>query len=310
MGMVHRVKDRMCPPDSVVGVIVTYNPDIGALYCVFKALLPQVSSLVIVDNGSKNTVSLNQFASISKNIGLVRLGTNLGIAAAQNLGIRWAREQGAAYVLLCDQDSVPAAGMVAELLAIARKLVAAGVSLALVAPRYEDSRQAVKTPFMHMINGRPRWFGCRRSDAWLEITTAIASGALIPMSTLASVGGMRDAFFIDLVDIEWCFRARSKGFQAFGVCGARLRHRLGEQPVRILGRTLATHCPARNYYFYRNAVWLFRQGYVPASWKWTLARQMLKRLLVFSTFVHPRLTYLKMMLLGLWHGLINREGCL
>ena len=200
--------------------------------------------------------------------------------------------------------------MVSELVAAARHLGANGEPVALVAPDYVDERQAVQIPFMHIVDGRPRWFGCDGVAGRPEITTAIASGALIPVATLDAVGPMRESMFIDLVDIEWCFRARARGFRAFGVCAAKLRHSLGEQPTRVLGRALATHSPLRNYYFYRNAVWLFRQAYVPTCWKRTVAGQMLKRYLVFPLFVSPRLQYLRMMTLGIWHGLRGRGGAL
>ena len=200
--------------------------------------------------------------------------------------------------------------MVAQLVAAASDLIGRGVPLALVAPDYVDERQAVHIPFMRLQGGRPEWFGCTGGSDVLEITTAIASGALIPVSTLRAVGGMRESLFIDLVDIEWCFRARARGFRAFGVCAAKLQHRLGEQPTRILGRKLATHSPVRNYYFFRNAVWLFRQRYVPPGWKHVVGQQMFKRYLVFSALVRPRLQYLRMMTLGLWHGFRGRGGAL
>jgi rhamnosyltransferase len=294
----------------VVAVVVTFEPEPSALAAVLAAFVPQVAALVIVDNGSRNAASLSLPAASADAVHCVRLGQNLGIAAAQNLGIQWARERGADYVLLSDQDSEPAADMVAQLVAAARGLVAEGARVALVAPDYSDERQAVHIPYMHIVDGRPAWFGCDEAGGTPEITTAIASGALIPIATLDAVGGMRESLFIDLVDIEWCFRARAQGFRAFGVCAAKLRHSLGEQPTPVLGRRLATHSPGRNYYFYRNAVWLFRQAYVPTVWKRVVARQMLKRYLVFGVFVPPRLRYLKMMTLGLWHGLRGRSGAL
>ncbi len=294
----------------VVAVIVTFEPEPEALSTMLAALAPQVEALVIVDNGSRDAPALQLPAAQAHLVHRIQLRENLGIGAAQNLGVQWAREWGADYVLLSDQDSEPAADMVAQLVAAARGFAADGVALALVAPDYVDERQSVHIPFMHLVDGRPSWFGCDEAGGTPEITTAIASGALIPMATLDSIGGMRESLFIDLVDIEWCFRARAEGYRAFGVCAAKLRHNLGERPTRVLGRQLATHSPLRNYYFYRNAVWLFRQCYVPTVWKRVVALQMLKRYLLFPAFVQPRLQYLKMMTLGLWHGLRGREGAL
>ncbi|TVQ85325.1 MAG: glycosyltransferase family 2 protein [Chromatiaceae bacterium] len=301
-----------CPGgiERVIAVVVTFEPQPQAINTVLATLAPQVAALVIVDNGSCNDAAIELPAALENAIYWIRLGENRGIAAAQNRGIQWAREQHADYVLLCDQDSEPAPDMVTQLITAARCLVANGVRLALVAPSYVDARQTAQIPFMHLVDGRPRWFGCTGNRGTPEITTAIASGALIPLATIDAVGGMLESLFIDLVDIEWCFRARAHGFRAYGVCAAKLSHSLGEQPKRVLGRMLATHSPLRNYYFYRNAIWLFRQGYVPAAWKLAIALQMLKRYLVFPAFVPPRRRYLEMMTRGLWHGLRGRGGAL
>jgi rhamnosyltransferase len=293
---------------SVVAVVVTFEPEPRALRRVLLALWRQVGALVIVDNGSHNGLAVELPAAARQTIHWIMLGENLGIAAAQNRGIAWARRQGARYVLLSDQDSEPASDMVGHLVAAADSLANSGVAVSLVAPDYSDERQSVQIPFMHIRDGHPKWFGCEGHEGRPEITTAIASGSLIPISTLEAVGHMRESMFIDLVDIEWCFRARAKGFRAFGVCAAKLRHNLGEQPTRVLGRALATHTPLRNYYFYRNAVWLFQQHYVPWVWKRVVARQMLKRYVVFPLFVHPRMAYFKMMSVGLWDGLRGRSG--
>ncbi|MFN2199748.1 MAG: glycosyltransferase family 2 protein [Caldilineaceae bacterium] len=300
--------ERPARSPRVVAIVVTFEPDPADLNTVLAALRPQVAAMVVVDNGSRDVAGLTLPTAARQPIHWVRLGENLGIAAAQNRGIEWARVHGADYVLLSDQDSEPAPDMVRQLLSAARELARQGVPLGLVAPDFVDDRQAVRIPFMHIADGRPRWFGCAGADGTAEITTAIASGSLIPLATLDAVGPMRESMFIDLVDIEWCFRANSLGFRAFGVCAAKLRHNLGEQPARLLGRTLSRHSPLRNYYFYRNAVWLLRQGYVASAWKRTIARQMLKRYVVFSLFVHPRMGYLRMMSLGLLHGLRGRSG--
>ena len=294
----------------IIAVVVTYFPDLAQLRRSLRAIVGQVKAVVVVDNGSTDDACGSLVSGVGGYVHCIQLDENLGIAAAQNRGVLWARSQGADYILLFDQDSEPAADMVRRLAVTALELAAKSVPVALLAPNYTDGRQSQHIPFMHIVAGRPRWFGCDGPDLLPEITTAIASGSLIPIETLDRVGLMRESMFIDLVDIEWCFRARAAGYRAFGVCDARLSHSLGESPKRVFGRALATHSPTRNYYFYRNAIWLFRQNYVPAVWKRIVAGQMLKRYLIFPLGVRPRWEYLKMMTLGIWHGLTGRSGSL
>jgi rhamnosyltransferase len=149
---------------------------------------------------------------------------------------------------------------------------------------------------------------CADAAARLPIDAAIASGSLLSVEALRLVGGMCEDLFIDLVDIEWCLRARSLGYQSFGVCGALLRHTLGESPRSVGGRKVVHHSPLRSYYFFRNAVWLMRQHHAPFAWKLAAVRQLGLRCLFYTVAVAPRLEYLRMMTLGLWHGIRGRLG--
>lgn len=70
----------------ICGIIVTYNPDLTALEELIKAIRPQVTHLVIIDNGSAN--AFDKWLAISyPDVELELLGSNFGIAKAQNVGI-------------------------------------------------------------------------------------------------------------------------------------------------------------------------------------------------------------------------------
>jgi rhamnosyltransferase len=149
---------------------------------------------------------------------------------------------------------------------------------------------------------------CRPSEEIVESDILISSGSLIALATLAEVGGPLNELFIDQVDLEWCFRAKSQGYLLFGVCNAVLYHSLGEAPKRFLGRKFLHHGPLRHYYIFRNAVWLLFKRYVPVGWKLLFIRTISIRFFVYVCLVSPRLIYLKMMIRGVWHGLLGRLG--
>src|SRR5205085_10676567 len=56
----------------------------------------------------------------------------------------------------------------------------------------------------------------------------ISSGLLISVSALKAIGYPKKEYFIDLVDIEWCLRALSKGYQIEIVKTIQMRHTIGE----------------------------------------------------------------------------------
>ncbi len=293
---------------KVVAVVVTYFPDARRLAATLLALLPHVKGAIVVDNGSPQDLADDLKEVRSLGCFFLRLTGNLGIATAQNIGIQWAREQGATHVMLLDQDSQPEQDMVTRLLRATLELQQRGTRLAAVAPAYVDARQKNVKPFSRLGRLRARRFGCGAGEAVVETDTAIASGSLIPVASLAAIGGMREELFIDLVDIEWWLRARSMGYKSFGVCDAVLRHSLGAQPRTFANRTITHHSPLRSYYFFRNAVWLIGRRYAPTAWRLAVARQLLRRFLYYPLAVAPRLEYLRMMSLGVWHGLWGRLG--
>lgn len=294
--------------NKVVGVIITYYPSIEPLSNLLFALLAQVDSVVVVDNGSPETFRAWLSDQESLHVHGICLGENRGIAAAHNIGIRWAMERGADYVLLFDQDSLPAQDMVSRLYEAARRMSADGHKVAAVGPRYMDSRQRNPPPFIQIRGIRVCRQSCDDASGIVPVDYLIASGSLIPISTLSEVGLMQEELFIDYVDIEWGLRAKQLGFIALGVCAARMGHDLGDEPIRFAGHAFPARSPLRHYYMFRNAVWLYGHATLPANWKLVDGWRLLLKYVFYSFFARPRLTHVRMMTLGIWHGLMGRMG--
>lgn len=271
-----------------------------------ESLAPQVTAVVIVDNGS-SPEALAWIAELHPNR-LIALGDNLGIATAQNAGIAVLRTLAADYIILFDHDSLPAPDMVRSLYAIAKAKEDAGVAVAAIGPRYLDVRQQNPPPFIQVSGMRVKRLPCKCTDSVVEVSYLIASGCLIPMQVLDIVGGMCEPLFIDYVDIEWGLRAASRGFQSFGACGAQMNHDLGEVPIRFLGRNVPLHSPLRHYYHFRNAIWLYRQEWPPLMWKLTDAWRLLQKYFFYTFFAKPRYEHWRMMTKGIVHGLMGRMG--
>lgn len=289
----------------VHAVVVSYLSDVQRLSRQFDALLQQVDAVVWVDNASGQQVRALRDRWSDGRVHPVWLASNQGIAAAQNRGIERALALGATHVLLMDDDSLPAPDMVQRLLAA----LAVQPRAAAVGACHVDSRRAhERTPFSTVRCGRLRWLACSDAHRVWKVDHVIASGCLIPASVLRAVGGMREDFFIDWVDTEWCLRARERGWNIYGVCAAQLEHSLGDRVIRVLGREIPCHAPWRHYYQSRNFVLMLRSvrmGFVPGA---HMAFRQFKRFLVFSTLVPGRWQYFRMWMLGLLHGCQGRSG--
>ena len=294
--------------NRITAIVVTFHPDLNVLAKLLNVLERQVDSVIIVDNGSDDSTFSLLLERHKSNFHIIPLGLNRGIAAAQNAGIARARELGADYILLSDQDSVPAHSMVSELLAAAEKIQASGQQLACVGPRYLDDRQKNPPPFIRVTGLTLERCSCPAEDSVVPVDYLIASGCLIPMAVLDQVGGMREDLFIDYVDIEWGLRAQQHGFQSYGVCAAKMVHSLGDEPIEFLGKKLPLHSPLRHYYHFRNAVLLYKEQWVPGNWKLVDGWRLLLKYVFYSIFAKPRLAHWRMMTIGVWHGLRGRTG--
>mgnify|MGYP003110814356 FL=1 len=248
---------------SVAAVIVSYRSD-ERLFRGLEALTPQVGRIIVVDNDSGDEVTEKLKEVAEAGGGKVRLvlnDENVGLAAAQNQGIRLALEDGADWVLLLDDDSVPDAGMVEALLAAHADHPSPG-RIGLVAPRLHDEEGTLKARAYvsrHAFDFRPVRFG--PGDVLDNVAFAIASGSLVKAEVFREVGLMREDFFVDYIDFEFAFRMRRFGWGLVAVGDAGLEHRLGEfEHKRLLGRDFRfnSHSGFRRYYIYRNRMRVWR----------------------------------------------------
>ncbi|PZS28202.1 MAG: glycosyltransferase family 2 protein [Pseudonocardiales bacterium] len=291
--------------ESVCAVVVTYHPDRSALRAALAAVRPQVRALVVVDNASPGI----RAALVDTGAVLLQQERNVGLARAQNIGIEWAHQHACSHVLILDQDSVPSPGMVDTLLdAWRRRSVTDRVGA--LGPRFRDSREQRDAPFIRVAFPMSRKLRCDGSTPEIECDFLISSGALIPLAVLDDVGGMDDGLFIDNVDMEWSFRARSRGYSLFGVCAATMEHHLGDERRPVLGglRQVVTHGPARLYFIMRNRVALYRRRHTPRVWIAQDVPRVVAKFFIFSILVGPRRDNVRFMLRGLADGIRGRTG--
>ena len=296
---------------SICAVVVTYGPDLEALGRLLDAVAPQVASIVMVDNGSEVDLQAWNKARKPNLDKLILLGDNKGIAAAHNVGIHWARNHQAEFVLLMDQDSIPMQDMVVRLRSSYTELAAKGVPVAALGSQYRDSDTGSLSSFAKAGLLGFKLLDCNSAKPIVEADFLVSSGSLLPLAAIETVGLMDEGLFIDLVDTEWCLRAKAKGFRIFGVCDAVMTHALGEKRRKfwfLRQRTVPFHHPFRYYYMFRNGMLLYRRRYIPLKWKIADIATRIKVVAVFSLMAPNRVACLKMMAVGLLDGLKGISG--
>lgn len=256
-------------------VTVTFNPDLVLLEAQLRAL-PDRCVKVIVDNASQPDL-IEQIAVLSSHVPnamLVRNGTNVGLAAAVNLGVEAVATLATIpeFVLLLDQDSEPQPGSVVSLVHAFQCSEAQGSRVGCVGPLLRDP----DTGLTHGFHQRTRWRWRRvyppaGSDEPVPCANLNGSGTLVKVALFRQLGGLDESFFIDHVDTEWAFRLLASGYTLWGIPGAVFDHRMGQSSIRIWcfgWRLWPVRSPQRHYFLFRNAVILMGRNYVPRVWKW------------------------------------------
>lgn len=239
--------------ESVAVIVVLYNGTLGESH---ERLLADANvTLIVVDNTPGRDLALT-----GERLVYIPLLRNLGIATAQNEGIREARRLGRDYVIFFDQDSEIPECYSKEMIEEYKRIDRLIPLLFLLGP----------TP----INGRTReeYKSTVHKDIWaaedfIRRREIISSGSCVALRKIEEVGLNDDSLFIDYVDHEWCWRAESKGFVNGITPRVKLTHYVGQQEYRIFNQLVIISSPIRYYYQVRNYVWLLRRGYVPRQWK-------------------------------------------
>ncbi len=237
------------PTHRTCAVVITYHPE-PSVFVHLSSLQCEADGLVVVDNGS-DPVVIEKLRSASQATGfhLIENGENRGVAAALNSGVRWAIENKFQWVALFDQDSSVPEGYLATM----HKCAAAESDrerIAIFAPQYRGTLDdRLHKSLFTAEDGAP-----------LEVMT---SGSLMPVWIFEKCGWFEEAFFIDQVDHEFCFRVRTFGYRVRLCDKAIINHLPGSARVhKLLGLkwvTLTDHSPGRRYYQTRNGLILARR---------------------------------------------------
>ncbi len=301
----------------ILAIVVTFLPNAAFLLPLLSRLSDQCTEVLVVDNTPSECDDMFQLiqegTDINKFPRIVRLGKNIGIAAALNVGLEVALAENFDYALLSDQDSLPDANMVSGLLRAGQELNAQGHKLALVGPLIRDLITEQEYTFQTRI---PEGFFYghalpSRDNPNISAYTLITSGSLLPVQALGIVGLMKEELFIDYVDTEWCLRAISKGYDIYGTGHAILNHRMGDDYFLVWHfgwRKMSQYSQLRLYYRFRNFVYLLKLPYIPSRWKLRASWYWLGNIYAYTIFSNPRLPIIRAIFHGIKDGLVSKLG--
>lgn len=281
-------------------ILVTYNPNIELLDNCIKSICKDVRNIYIVDNGSKKF----EFDKKIDNIKFIKLQENMGIAYAQNIGIKEAIKDNAEYILLSDQDTVYPKDYIGNMI----KTFSSDKNICAITPLFKDAH--VKKSNDGFFK-KSFWFAKKffPSSGYHEVFHTIASGKLIKAHYLNDIGLMDEDLFIDWVDYEWCWRARKSGYKIIGNADVVIEHQLGDSSKDIGFREVNLRSYIRHYYITRNAFYLALYSKdLDVLHRITLFFKSFRYIVGYPILAKPHFINLKYVLLGFWHGVTKKLG--
>lgn len=296
----------------IAAIVVGFFPDYEVLDKLLLNLTKQVDYLFFIDNGGGDRF-LEDLPLERSDIRYVNLNGNKGLGFALNEGFKLAANLGCEYVITFDQDSAPPDSLVPGLLDAHYELQAKNMNCAAVGPVFFDRRADKKNrfPFYKQDKGSIKALPTDQAEGLLEVDVLITSGMLIKTSVWIQGIQYDPGLFVDYTDTDWCFRARAAGYKLYGCLSQEMGHALSDAPpVKLFGLSFFEYSPVRRYYYFRNTIIFIRQKYVSFPWKFRLGIGLFMRFFSSLLIDKRKVLSFKMMCLGVWDGVLLRDGAL
>lgn len=210
-------------------------------------------AIVCVDNGSTDGTQ-QAVRERFPQVVLIEAGANLGYSGGNNLGLRYALEHGARWMMLVNNDATVAPDVIDGFERVADEHPRAGVLAGKV--YFADRPRTIwfagqRVSELLGYSGRPRGYGRVDGPRYETVcSTGRAVGALMAISREAIdfVGLLDEDLFAYVEDVDWALRVRDAGFQILFAPAARAWHSVSASTG---GEATSTHTL---YYGVRNTV--------------------------------------------------------
>lgn len=229
--------------------------------------------VLVVDNGSTERPPLVRGGN--GRVGLICNSDNLGFAGGNNVGIKYALERGADYVMLLNNDAVVAPDFLSELVRVAES----GANFGILGSRiYKYDTDKIV-------------FDGGRVNKWLNRATHVGNGELgsmnhgvdyitgaamlIKREVVERVGPMREEYFLYYEDVDWCLRARKVGYKCVLVPTSKVWHKVSATTKEGSSSYIYYHTRNRLMFAKFNGN-IFQKIAAYATGAWILLKQMLK----------------------------------
>jgi GT2 family glycosyltransferase len=214
-------------------ILVNYNGYKDTIECVqsIQNMNYENFKILIVDNGSTND-SIIQLKRAVNECFIIESKMNLGFAGGNNLGIKYALENGADYILLLNNDTIVDLNFLNNMIQPFKSNIDIGIVGCKIMYYPEKNIIWYAGGYIDWFRFVGMHFGLKEFDKGQyndekEIDFMTGCCMLIKKEVFKKVGLLSNEYFMYFEDVDFCVKVRERGYKIWYNPNAVIYHKVG-----------------------------------------------------------------------------------
>ncbi|MFA0216706.1 hypothetical protein AB4437_16675 [Vibrio cyclitrophicus] len=285
MNIVREIKN-----EEVAILLTTYNPDVVLLASNISTYIQQCGRIYLVDN---SPIPFD-YSLLPDSIKIISLYENKGIAVAQNVGFSSASKDGYEFFIEIDQDSKLSENYIHNICCDYVEIVRNNGLILGVGPVAISEEQGLD------------YYNYGNLKSPIPVKHTLSSGFFYSRQGAEKCGLKNEDLFIDLVDWEWCMRARTFSLSTFVSPNIEILHSLGEGHKVVGPLNIGVPKPFRHYFQFRNTILLSKMKHIPLKWKLKNMLKIFVKFFFYPIILDDGIKRFRFMSKGIVDGFMNK----
>jgi len=210
--------------------------------------------ILVIDNGSSDEST--SYLTKQENITTILLKSNEGFVGGNNIGINYALQNSADFILLLNNDTLVDPFFLDNLIYEIEKNESCGIAGPLICYQCDRNKIWSAGGKIDLSRGETSMIGIGRSvEEFSKLNSypvdfITGCALLVKRSVIEKIGLLDSKFFAYYEETEFCYRAKKAGWEIIVVPSSRIWHKISPE-VRAASKTV-------HYYMVRNRLLFIR----------------------------------------------------